>query len=80
MTGHMKTLLAAASNAAGAAEDMIECAREGKITPHDSVGSGDTATILADSLRLLIEATDSNTGTAGQLHGALIRYLEERSL
>ena len=71
-------LLAAASQAQGAAGDMIEAVREGSITPHDNVGSGDTATILADGLRNLIELTESDTGSAGQLHGALIRFLEDR--
>lgn len=75
-------LLAAASQLSGATCDLIEAAREGDVQPHDNVGSGDTTTIVADGLRLLIEATDDTDdpdASINQLHGALIRFLEDRA-
>ena len=75
-------LLAAAAQTSGATSDMIEAARDGAILPHDNVGAGDTLVILADGMRLLIEAmelTDAQEDhdeNMDQLHGALVRFLE----
>lgn len=70
-------LLASASAANAAAGDMIEAARDGEISPISNVGTGETITALADALRLLIEATEDPD--AGQLYGALVRFLEDRN-
>lgn len=78
MSDQIKKLLASASHASSAAADMIEAVSDGGIRPIDNVGSGDTVTILADSLRLLIDAMGSGDEDISQLHGALIRFLEER--
>jgi len=78
----ISTLLAAASSATAAATDMIETARDGEITPFSNVGSGETATVLADSLRLLLEATSGDRADddeANQLLGALQKYLEDQN-
>ncbi|WP_420415886.1 hypothetical protein [Marinovum algicola] len=73
-------VLAAASAANAAAGDMIEAARDGEITRMSNVGSGETVTALADALRLLIDGTDGQGDTdTNQLHGALVRFLEERA-
>ncbi|OAN71124.1 hypothetical protein A8B82_21265 [Sulfitobacter sp. EhC04] len=81
MSGVVSQLLSAAAQFSGAVSDLVEEAREGAIKTHSNVGSGDTLTIAADGLRLLIEATDSDDNpdaAVNQLHGALIRFLEER--
>lgn len=70
-------LLASAAQITGAAFDIIEAAREGEISPHDNVGTGDTLTVLVDGLRLLILAMDDDEAT--QLHGAVVKFLGERS-
>ena len=69
-------LLAAASSASAAATDMIEAVRDDKIDDFWNVGGGETAESLADSLRLLLEATGRDDDA--QLLGALVRYLDER--
>lgn len=72
-------LLAAAGQATFAAGDMIEAVRDGGIDAVGNIASGDTATILADSLRLLLEAMDAPEDRDPQLYGALIRFLEDRT-
>ncbi|WP_375175536.1 hypothetical protein [Pseudooceanicola sp.] len=82
MTEQTRKLLAAAGQFSGATSDLIEVAREDSVRPHSNVGSGDTITIAADGLRLLIEATDDTddpNAAINQLHGALIRFLEDRA-
>lgn len=78
----ISALLAAASSATAAATDMIETARDGEITPFSNVGSGETEVVLADSLRLLLEATSDDRADddeANQLLGALQKFLEDRN-
>lgn len=77
-TEKMKKLLAGAAQAQAAAIDMIEAARAGEIHPADNIGDGDTTTILADGLRLLIEAAGDEDENANQLHGVLVKFLEVR--
>lgn len=77
MTNQTEKLLAAASSATAAATDMIEVARDGRITAHDNVGAGDTLAQLADSLRLLIDAMETESEHVTQLHGTLVRFLED---
>ncbi|WP_421907091.1 hypothetical protein [Mameliella sp.] len=72
-------LLAAASAASAATSDMIEAARDKEISPVGRVGSGETLTLLADAMRLLLEANPDASDDANQLHGALIRFLEDRT-
>ncbi|MBY6120230.1 hypothetical protein KUV64_13920 [Mameliella alba] len=79
MNDAARKLLAAASAASAATTDMIEAAREGEIKPVSNVGSGEALTMLADAMRLLMEANPIVADDANQLHGALIRFLEERS-
>lgn len=82
MTDQISMLLASASQAQGAAIDMIEVVRDGGVRPIDNVGAGDTLVCLADGLKLLIEATDDTDdpdADINQLHGALIRFLETRT-
>lgn len=85
MSERMNKLLAAASQASAATTDMIEDVRDGKICPMGNIGSGDTLTIMADSLRLLIEARqdsvfrEESDADIDQLHGALVRFLEDRA-
>ena len=76
MTGNTDKLLAAAAQAAAAATDMIEAARDGTNTI-DNADDTETLTLLADSLRLLIETMDSDREDITQLHGAVVRYLED---
>ena len=57
---------------------MIEAVRDGEITRHGNVGSGETSVFLADAMRLLLDATEDTDEEAGQLHGALVRFLEAR--
>jgi len=71
-------LMAAASQASAATTDMIETARDGEISPVDNVGSGDTLALLVDATRLLVEATGIPEPD-GQLHGALVKWIEENS-
>lgn len=85
MSDRMNKLLAAASQASAATTDMIEDVRDGKISPMGNIGSGDTLTIMADSLRLVIEARqdsvfrEDSDADIDQLHGALVRFLEDRT-
>lgn len=82
MTDQIRKLLNAAEQAASAAADMMQAAQDSEISAYSNVGAGETSTILADGLRLLIEATDGNgdpDADTNQLHGALIRFLEERT-
>lgn len=55
---------------------MIEAVRDGSISPFDNVGSGETLTIIADSVRLLIDAMSVEDESTTQLHGALVRFLD----
>jgi hypothetical protein len=77
MSEQITTLLAAASQVSAATSDLIEATREGAVTQHDNVGSGDTATILADGLRLLLLATSDfeDSQEAIQLLDALERFI-----
>lgn len=50
-------LMAAVALAELAAADMIEAVRDGDIHPTTTVGSGNTLILLADALRLTVEAT-----------------------
>ncbi len=81
----MQKLLAAASQAQFAATDMIDAVRDGSISPHGNIGSGDTLTIMVDGLRLLIEAMEDRPEheefdeDAEQLYGALVRFLQSGS-
>jgi hypothetical protein len=88
VTDQIAKLLAAAAQTSAATSDMIEAARDGAILPHGNVGAGDTLTILADGMRLLIEAmmAEDAYGHEGdarddtdQLHGALVLFLEDRA-
>jgi len=79
MPDHIATLLAAASAASSAATDMIEAARDGKISAFGNIGSGETCIALADALRMLLDATSGESEDETQLHGAVIRYLESQS-
>jgi len=69
-------LLAAAEHTSSATFDLIEGAREGGPFPHGNIVTGDTLSILADAVRLLIEAMPGEDEDRTQLHGAVIRYLE----
>lgn len=69
-------LLAAASSASESVYEMIEAARDSEMDDFGPVGSGETTDRLADSLRLLLEAT--GTDDDAQLLGALVKYLDER--
>ncbi|ARE84972.1 hypothetical protein KZZ08_17330 [Roseovarius mucosus] len=69
-------LLAAAEHTASATFDLIEAAREGGPFPHGNIVTGDTLSILADAMRLLIEAMPGEDEDRTQLHGAVTRYLE----
>ncbi|WP_141102020.1 hypothetical protein [Oceanicola sp. 22II-s10i] len=58
---------------------MIEIARDGKIVPADNIASGETTALLADALRLVLDAQAEGSALDDeeyQLHGALVRYLE----
>lgn len=71
-------LLAAASCASAAACDLVEEVRDGKAANFTEVASGETDIALADALRLLLDAGPVRDEASNQLHGALVRYLEER--
>lgn len=79
MTDQVSKLLASASLAAAGANDIIESVRYCGIRPIENVGSGETLTALADSLRLLIEAMDSGEQEVTQMYGAVSRFLEDRT-
>ncbi len=78
-------LLSAAAQFQAAATDLVESARDGGVKSYDNVGSGETLTIAADGLRLLIDAMseraehEDHDEDANQLHGSLIRFLDGRS-
>ena len=73
-------LLAAAAQTSSATFDLIEGASEADPHGIGNIANGDTATILADGLRLLLEAThDRETEDANQLLGALTRFLDSRT-
>lgn len=76
MDQQMSKLLACAAQTAAVTFELTEAVREGGISIVDNVGSGETLTLLADGMRLLIEATED--AEANQLHGALLRFLEDR--
>ena len=75
MTPTTSILLAAAAQASAAATDMIEAARDGANTI-DNNDDTETLTLLADSLRLLIEAMGDQSEEVSQLMGAVTRYLD----
>ena len=82
MGEQMNMILAAADQFSGATSDLIDAARDGEVKSFSNVGAGDTLTCAADGLRLLIEATDDTDdpdASVNQLHGALIRFLEDRT-
>lgn len=79
MSAQISKFLAAAGQFSGAVSDLVEVAREGAVQPHSNTGAGDTLDIAADGLRLLIEAMESDDESDSQLHGALVRFLEERA-
>ena len=82
MIEQVAKLLAASAQTSSAVADMTEAAHNGEIRRYDNIGSGETLVILADGMRLLIEAmelTDAQEDhdeDIGQLHGALVRFLE----
>jgi len=80
MPDQIATLLAAASAASSAATDMIEAARDGKISATSNIGSGETCIALADALRMLLDATSGESEDETQLHGAVIQYLESQPI
>lgn len=69
-------IFAAAENVAGVNLDLIELLRNGVC---DQIEEGQTVVFLADALRLLIEATADGDEGANQLHGALVRFIEDRT-
>lgn len=73
-----RNLLAAASAASSAATDLIEEVRDGCPLTFGNAATGETATALADALRLLLEATEADHDPATQMIGALARFLEDR--
>lgn len=76
----VQRLLAAASCANTAAMEMIEAVRDRHYLSHMSeLASGETLITMADGLRLLIAAMDDPGDDANQLHGALARFLEDRT-
>lgn len=77
MTTTTINLLAAASAAQAAALDLIEAARDGKIHAVGNVASGETTIVLAESLRLLLQALPDFGEDETQLLGAVERYLDE---
>jgi len=82
MTEDFTKLWAAAAQFSGVTSDLIEATRDGVIIKYDNIGSGDTMTVAADGLRLLLEATDDTDdpdASINQLHGALVRFLEDRT-
>lgn len=76
----MTKLRAATAQAASAVADMAHAVEEGEIRAFVNVGAGEATPPLADALRLLIEAMDApDDSTANQLHGALVRFLEDHT-
>lgn len=75
MADHVAKLLAAASQASGAATDMIEAARDGARDEVSNAWTGETLLLLADAARLLIEANEIPEQD-GQLYGALVKWIE----
>jgi hypothetical protein len=69
-------LLAAAEHTSNASFDLIEAARQELLCPLGNIARGDTLSILADAMRLLIEVMPDEDDDRDQLRGALIRYLE----
>ena len=69
-------LLAAASAASAATNDLVEACRDDSISATSNVGAGETLTALADAMRLLLDATSDETEGENQLHGAVIRFLD----
>lgn len=80
MSDQITNLLVAASAAQAAALDMIEEARDGKISDIGNIAAGETTEALAFSLSLLMNAL-SELGELSeaetQLLGAVERYLED---
>lgn len=76
MQPKVRALLAAAENTSAASVDMIEAARDGGPRAGDNVSTGETLMILADAMRLLMDAMPGGDEDRTQLQGAVIRYLE----
>ena len=72
MTAATSKLLAAASQLGMAAADCADWVREPGTIQAENVDSGDTATIVADALRLILEATDQ---TDRPLYAAVMQEL-----
>jgi hypothetical protein len=79
MADFTNNMMAAASAATAAAQDMIEAAREGGASAIGNIGTGDTCVTLADALRLLMDAASGETEEETQLHGAVMRFLDAQS-
>lgn len=85
MSEQITKLLAAAGQTSGATSDIIDAAADGEIKTISNVGAGDTLIILADGMRLLIEATSETNVQEGfqedanQLYGAVVRFLDGQS-
>jgi hypothetical protein len=58
-----------------ASEDLVQCMRA---VEHGEPGEDDTIELLADAVKLAIEAEhpDGAPGEVGQLHAALVKFLE----
>jgi hypothetical protein len=69
-------LLAAAEHTSSATSDMVEYVRDGRVRRVKAIMQGETLSILADAMRLLIEEMPGEDEARTQLHGAVIRYLE----
>jgi len=76
MSDPVNKLLAAAERTSSCCTDMVEAAREGVPFPYGNIATGDTLTMMADALRLLIEVMPGQDDDRDQLHGAVRRYLD----
>ena len=65
--------LAAAGSLAGAIETLVEYARDPRAITGDCLTDGDTLTLVLDAARLIMEATDENSGP---LYTAIRRELD----
>lgn len=84
MNQQVKKLISAAGQTSGATSDIVDAAADGEIRTISNVGSGDTLVILADGMRLLIEAMAEAPAQDGfqedinQLYGACVRFLDSQ--
>lgn len=79
MIDQINKLLAAASGAGSAATDMVECARDGRVSAMSNVGSGETLVSLVDAVRLFLDAVSGETEDEAQLYGAVVRFLDAKT-